>query len=114
MKQLIVIADMEGASGIFDANREACRHEERYPQYKLWRAYGRPCITSDVLAVCNAAIDAGIDDILLYDLSLIHILSAAAPLLYSLYYSTKVSDFQMKIVKNIFTESNRFSGRMRR
>ena len=27
MKQLIVIADMEGASGIFDANREACRHE---------------------------------------------------------------------------------------
>ena len=40
--------------------------------------------------------------------------SAAAPLLYSLYYSTKVSDFQMKIVKNIFTESNRFSGRMRR
>ena len=68
MKQLIVIADMEGASGIFDANREACRHEELYPQYKLWRAYGRPCITSDVLAVCNAAVDAGIDDILLYDM----------------------------------------------
>ena len=68
MKQLIVIADMEGASGIFDANREACRHEELYPQYKLWRAYGRSCITSDVLAVCNAAVDAGIDDILLYDM----------------------------------------------
>lgn len=68
MKQLIVIADMEGASGIFDANREACRHEERYPRYKLWRAYGRSCITSDVLAVCNAAVDAGIDDILLYDM----------------------------------------------
>lgn len=68
MKQLIVIADMEGASGIFDANREACRHEELYPRYKLWRVYGRSCITSDVLAVCNAAVDAGIDDILLYDM----------------------------------------------
>lgn len=68
MKQLIVIADMEGASGIFDSNREACYHEEMYPQGTLWRSYGRACITSDVLAVCNAAIDMGIDDILLYDM----------------------------------------------
>ena len=68
MKQLIVIADMEGASGIFDSNREACWHEEMYPQGTLWRSYGRACITSDVLAVCNAAIDMGIDDILLYDM----------------------------------------------
>ena len=28
MKQLIIVADMEGASGIFDSNREACWHEE--------------------------------------------------------------------------------------
>lgn len=68
MKQLIVIADMEGASGIFDSNAEAFLHEELYPQNKAWRAYGRSCITSDVLAVCSAAIDAGIDDILLYDM----------------------------------------------
>lgn len=68
MKQLIVIADMEGASGIFDSNKEACWHEEMYPKNTLWRSYGRACITSDVLAVCNAAADMGIDDILLYDI----------------------------------------------
>lgn len=68
MKQLIVVADMEGASGIFDSNKEACWHEAVFPQGTLWRNYGRPCITSDVLAVCNAAIDSGIEDILLYDM----------------------------------------------
>ncbi len=68
MKQLVVIADMEGASGIFDSNQEACRHEEMNPRNTLWRAYGRACITSDVLAVCNAAMDSGINDILLYDM----------------------------------------------
>ena len=68
MKQLIIIADMEGASGIFDRNSDALLHEELYPQKSLWRSYGRDCITSDVLAVCNAAIDSGIDDILLYDM----------------------------------------------
>lgn len=68
MKQLIILADMEGASGIFESNREACWHEEFYPQNTLWRSYGRKCITSDVLAVCKAAIDMGIDDILLYDM----------------------------------------------
>lgn len=34
----------------------------------MWREYGRYCITSDVLAVCNAANDSGIDDIMLYDI----------------------------------------------
>jgi len=68
MKQLIVVSDMEGASGIFESYREAIRHEQVYPQGTLWRTYGRACITSDVLAVCNAAIDWGIDDILLYDM----------------------------------------------
>ena len=62
MKQLIIYADMEGASGIFDANRSWL-----YNGSDEWRRYGRDCITSDVLAVCNAAIDFGIDDILLYD-----------------------------------------------
>lgn len=68
MKQLIILADMEGASGIFDSNQEAFLHEEMYPKQTLWRSYGRSCITSDVLAVCNAANDMGIDDILLYDM----------------------------------------------
>ena len=62
MKQLIIIADMEGASGIFEHNASWCWHGG-----DDWREYGRNCITSDVLAVCNAAIDFGIDDILLYD-----------------------------------------------
>ena len=68
MKQLIVVADIEGASGIFDSNKEARLHEELYPQNTLWRSYRRSCITSDVLAVCNAATHMGIDDILLYDM----------------------------------------------
>lgn len=68
IKQLIVVADMEGASGIFYRNREALLHEELYPQYNLWRTYGRACITSDVLAVCQAAEDFGIDEIMLYDM----------------------------------------------
>ena len=68
MKQLIIAADMEGASGIFYSNKEACWHEELYPQSKLWRSYGRACITSDVLAVCRAAIDSGVEDIILLDM----------------------------------------------
>lgn len=62
MKQLILCADMEGASGIFDKNNSWCWNGE-----DDWRKFGRDCITSDALAVCNAAIDFGIDDILLYD-----------------------------------------------
>ncbi len=62
------MADMEGASGIFENNKKALYHEEMAPNETLWRTYGRACITSDVLAVCNAAIDWGIDDILLYDM----------------------------------------------
>ncbi len=62
MKQLILIADMEGASGIFDRNAGWCQNGQ-----EAWRKHGRDCITSDALAVCNAAVDFGIDDILLYD-----------------------------------------------
>lgn len=62
MKQLIIIADMEGASGIFEKKRSWNWNGE-----DDWRKYGRECITSDALAIANAAIDFGIDDILLYD-----------------------------------------------
>jgi D-aminopeptidase len=53
---------MEGASGIFESNRKAMFHGS-----ELWRAEGRQCLTSDVLAVCEAAIECGVDEILLYD-----------------------------------------------
>ena len=62
MKQLIIVADMEGASGIFENNRSWNWNGE-----DDWREHGRECITSDALAVVNAAIDFGIDDIMLYD-----------------------------------------------
>jgi len=62
MKQLILCADMEGASGIFDKQKSWLFNGD-----ENWRAHGRSCITSDTLAVCQAAVDFGIDDILLYD-----------------------------------------------
>ncbi len=62
MSQLIIAADMEGASGIFEKNRKWMMNGG-----DEWREHGRECITSDVLAVANAAVDFGIDDILLYD-----------------------------------------------
>jgi len=61
MKQLILVADMEGASGIFE-NSWCWGGEED------WLKHGRDCITSDALAICSAAVDFGIDDILLYDM----------------------------------------------
>ena len=63
MKQLIIAADMEGATGIFEYNKELC-----YNGGDAWRAYGRDCITSDVKAVCDAANECGVDDIMLYDM----------------------------------------------
>ncbi|MCL2855439.1 MAG: M55 family metallopeptidase [Defluviitaleaceae bacterium] len=62
MRQLIVLADMEGASGIFDHNMDWMHHGT-----EGWRQFGRDCITSDMLAVCKAAQDFGVDEILLYD-----------------------------------------------
>ncbi|MDT8718397.1 M55 family metallopeptidase [Clostridium sp. 19966] len=61
-KQLIIVCDMEGASGIFDYNSEAKKHGT-----EEWRSYGKRCMTSDVLAVCEAANSFGIDEILIYD-----------------------------------------------
>ena len=62
IKQLILIADMEGASGIFEENRSW-----NWNGGDDWREHGRECITSDALALITAANDFGIDDILLYD-----------------------------------------------
>ncbi|UCF09542.1 MAG: M55 family metallopeptidase [Candidatus Bipolaricaulota bacterium] len=61
-RQLYVLCDMEGASGISPANREAMRHGS-----DLWRAEGRGLVTSDVAAVCSAAQHFGIEEIILND-----------------------------------------------
>lgn len=53
---------MEGASGIFDKNYMELKNGSRE-----WEEYGRDKMTSDVLAVCEAACDYGIDEILYYD-----------------------------------------------
>ena len=53
---------MEGASGIFEEQKSWI-----WNGGDEWRQFGRECITSDALAICNAAVDFGIDDILLYD-----------------------------------------------
>ncbi|MDI6740800.1 MAG: M55 family metallopeptidase, partial [Candidatus Edwardsbacteria bacterium] len=60
--QLFIFCDMEGASGITDENRSALVHGS-----EQWRQFGRDCITSDLKAVCDAAIEHGIEDILVYD-----------------------------------------------
>lgn len=62
-KQLFVCCDMEGASQITDKNSQAVWHGS-----ELWENFGRDCITSDVKAVCDAAIDFGINEIILYDM----------------------------------------------
>jgi len=62
MKQLIIVADMEGASGIFKKDISWLMNGQ-----DDWRKYGRECITSDALAIVHAAVDFGIEDIMLYD-----------------------------------------------
>lgn len=61
-KQLIICTDMEGVSGIFEENYKSLIHGT-----EQWRTVGRECMTSDVLAVCDAANEFGIDEILIYD-----------------------------------------------
>jgi hypothetical protein len=61
-RQIIVYIDMEGASGIFDHNINVVIHGS-----SLWLEYGKKCITSDVFAVCPAANECKIDEILIYD-----------------------------------------------
>jgi len=61
-KQLYVLCDLEGASQISPANAQAINHGS-----KLWQEDGRRFITADVRAVCDAANEFGIDEIILND-----------------------------------------------
>jgi D-aminopeptidase len=61
-KQLYILCDLEGASGISPANRKAMHHGS-----EEWRSEGRALITSDVKAVCDAANEFGIDEIIIED-----------------------------------------------
>jgi D-aminopeptidase len=61
-KQLYILCDMEGASGISASNRKAMQHGS-----ELWTSEGRALITSDVKAVCDAANEFGIDEIIIED-----------------------------------------------
>ena len=60
--QLYVLCDMEGASQIGPANKGAMVHGS-----ETWSNEGRGFITSDVAAVCEAANEFGIDEIVLND-----------------------------------------------
>jgi D-aminopeptidase len=61
-KQLYILCDMEGASGISASNRKAMQHGS-----ELWTSEGRALITSDVKAVCDVANEFGIDEIIIED-----------------------------------------------
>ncbi|HWQ46218.1 MAG TPA: M55 family metallopeptidase, partial [Longilinea sp.] len=61
-KQLYVVCDLEGASQIGPDNRTAMHHGST-----MWQSDGRRFLTSDVLAVCEAANEFGIDEILIND-----------------------------------------------
>jgi len=61
-KQLLIICDLEGASQISPENRQAMHHGS-----ELWATQGRRFLTSDVKAVCEAANEFGIDEILIND-----------------------------------------------
>lgn len=61
-RQIIVISDMEGSSGIFESNRNCLKNGS-----DEWRSYGKKQMTSDVLAVCEAINEFGIEEIFYYD-----------------------------------------------
>ena len=61
-RQLYILCDMEGASGISPANKEAM-----YYGSARWHNEGRRFITSDLKAVCEAANAFGVDQIVLND-----------------------------------------------
>jgi len=60
--QLYILCDLEGASQISPENRKAM-----YYGSEVWQKEGRRFITSDVKAVCEAANEFGIDEIILND-----------------------------------------------
>ena len=61
-RQIILISDMEGVSGIFENNRSCLKHGSGD-----WKYYGKDQMTSDVLAVCEAVNEFGIEEIFYYD-----------------------------------------------
>ena len=61
-KQLYILCDMEGASQISPENRKAL-----YYGSELWQHEGRRYVTSDLKAVCEAANEFGIDEIIVND-----------------------------------------------
>lgn len=61
-RRLYVFCDMEGASQISPGNAAAMRHGS-----DAWRDEGRAWLTSDLLAVCEAAREAGVDKIIVND-----------------------------------------------
>jgi len=61
-KQLYILCDLEGASGISPANCKAMYHGS-----EEWRSQGRALVTSDIRAVCDAANEFGIDEIIIED-----------------------------------------------
>jgi D-amino peptidase len=61
-KQLYILCDLEGASQISPENRQAMRHGS-----DLWQKEGRRFVTSDVKAVCEAAKEFGIEEIVIND-----------------------------------------------
>jgi D-aminopeptidase len=61
-EQIYILCDMEGASQISPDNKQALYHGS-----ELWQKEGRRFVTSDVKAVCEAANEFGIDEILIND-----------------------------------------------
>lgn len=61
-RQIIVISDMEGVSGIFESNKACLQHGSAD-----WLNVGRKQMTSDLLAVFDAINEFGIEEIFYYD-----------------------------------------------
>lgn len=61
-RQLYLYCDMEGISQISPENSKAMQHGSQ-----TWRLQGRALMTSDVKAVCEAAGESGVDEIVLCD-----------------------------------------------
>jgi D-aminopeptidase len=61
-KQIYILCDMEGASQISPENRKAMHYGS-----EVWQKEGRGFVTSDLKAVCEAANEFGIDEIIVND-----------------------------------------------
>jgi D-aminopeptidase len=61
-RQLYILCDVEGASQISPANKQAMVHGS-----DLWAREGRGFVTSDLKAVCEAANEFGMDEIVIND-----------------------------------------------